>query len=511
MSNLLELVIRKSPTAIALLRGPDFVIEMVNPACQALSPGEEIFGKTVAAVWPDAAGQLIPLLQAVREGGVPHFSTGQLVPMHGGSDSPGEERYFDFSCVPLAPAGDVRVLMAVSEVTAHKRVEARLQAACAELTAIYANAPVALFVIDDEFRVEKVNDLAARFAGRLTSDIVGQWPGEAFGCLSALGDPARCGKGPVCAYCAIRTAAMDSLTNGARHVGVEAWLPGATEEACLLISTSPMQFSQARKVLVCAQDITEQKRTQRALESALAEKTILLKEIHHRVKNNLAVVCSLLSMKADAVTNPTAKQALLESQQRVYSMALIHEHLYGNERLDRINFADYATQLVRRLHAAVATEPDRIAIELALEPIELAIEQAVPCALILNELLTNAFKYAFRGRSRGRIAISFRTSSAGFHELAVEDDGVGIQPNRTGETNGNSLGLRIVHVLTRQLDGTLEQEPCSGTRVVLRFPAGKPPLVGDALVGDARVGDTRVGDTRVGDTRVGDNRPQCAR
>jgi two-component sensor histidine kinase/PAS domain-containing protein len=507
MSNLLELVIRKSPTAIALLHGPDFVIEMLNPACQALSPGEKIFGKTVGAVWPDAAGLLIPLLQAVREGGVPQNSTGQLVSMQGGSESLAEERYFDFSCVPLAPAGDVRVLLAASEVTAHKRVEAGLQAACAELTAIYANAPVALFVIDDKFRVEKVNALAGRFAGRLASDMVSEWPGEAFGCLNALADPVGfgkgCGRGPVCACCAIRSAAMDSLTNGARHVGVEAWLPGDgnMDEMCLLISTSPIQLDCARKVLVCAQDITEQKRTQRALEQALAEKTILLKEIHHRVKNNLALVSSLLSMKADAVANPVAKQALLQSQQRVYSMALIHEHLYGNERLDRINFADYATQLVRRLHAAVAAEPDRIAIDLALEPIELAIEQAVPCGLILNELLTNAFKYAFRGRPRGRIAVSFRESSPGIHELSVEDDGVGIPADRTDRTNGNSLGLRIVQVLAQQLDGILENEPSSGTRAVLRFPAGKAQRVGDIRVGETQVGDTRGGRyPRVGDT-----------
>jgi two-component sensor histidine kinase/PAS domain-containing protein len=475
--SILELVIRNSPTAIVLLRGPDFVIEMVNPACEALSPGEHMLGRTVADVWPEAAPLLIPLLRIVREAGMAYHAAGQPVPLHRDPHSPAEERYFDFSYIPLEQAGDMRVLMAASEVTAHKRLEAKLQAAWAELVAIHANAPVALFVIDDQYRVEKVNDLAARFAGKATADIVGRQPGGAFGCRSALADPTGCGKGPACAYCAIRAAVIDSLTNGAHHEGVEAWVPrfvdGARVEACLLISTSPMEFHQARKVLVCAQDISEQKRTQHALESALAEKTILLKEIHHRVKNNLAVVSSLLSMKADAVANPTAKQALLQSQQRVCSMALIHEHLYGNERLDRINFAEYATQLVQRLHAALASEPDRIAIELALDPIELAIEQAVPCGLILNELLTNAFKYAFLGRERGRIAVSFRESAPGIHELSVADDGVGIPADRRDGTDGNSLGLRIVEVLTSQLDGTLRHEPASGTRLVLRFPAGR--------------------------------------
>jgi hypothetical protein len=244
--------------------------------------------------------------------------------------------------------------------TGRPKVEAQLRAACAELAAIYANAPVALYVIDGDFRVEKANELAARFAGRPAGEIVGRQPGEIFGCLNALADPEGCGKGPVCSYCLVRAAVMDSMNTGARHEGVETWLSrsldGSETESCLLISSSPMQFDRVRKVLVCAEDITEQKHAQFALESALAEKTILLKEIHHRVKNNLAVISSLLNMKADVVANPTAKEALLNSQQRVYSMALIHEQLYGNDRLDRIDFAEYATQLVRRLHAAVAAE-----------------------------------------------------------------------------------------------------------------------------------------------------------
>jgi len=473
--NLLELVIHNSPTAVALLHGADFVIEMKNPACQELSPGEEMVGRTFAEVWPEAAPFLVPLLQVVREGGVPYHAVAQAVPLHRGPGSPVEERYFDFSYVPLVQAGDVRVLMVASEVTAHKRLEGELRTVCAELVAIHANAPVALFVIDDDFRVEKVNELAARISGRTFAEMVGRQPGDIFGCLSAPSRTEGCGRGPQCAYCSIRAAALDSLTTGARYEGIEAWLSrsvdGVALESCLLISTSPMQFDSGRKVLVCAQDITEQKRTQRALESALAEKTILLKEIHHRVKNNLAVISSMLNMKADGVKNASAKQALITSQQRVHSMALIHEHLYGNERLDRIDFAEYASELVRRLHAAVTSEPSRITIVLALDPIELAIEQAVPCGLILNELLTNAFKHAFRGKQRGRITISFRDCDSETHELSVEDDGVGIPAERPDESNGYSLGLRIVEVLTHQLDGTLKFEPCRGARVVLRFPA----------------------------------------
>jgi two-component sensor histidine kinase/PAS domain-containing protein len=477
--HLLESVIQNSPSAIALLRGPDFTLEMVNPAYQALSPGEPMAGRTVAEVWPEAASLVIPLLRVVRDGGIVYNASGLAVPLHRGVGTAVEERYFDFSYLPLkglAPADDVRVLVVAIEVTGHKRAEQALHATYSELAAIHANAPVVLFVVNDNLRVEKVNHLAARFAGREVADLVGQRPGDAFGCLHALADPGGCGNAAACARCPIRTAALDSLALGAHHDGIEAWLPvtveGQKQQRCLLVSTSVMRFDQTRKVLVCAQDITDRKRTHMALESALAEKIILLKEIHHRVKNNLAVICSLLSMKADASGNHEVRLALEESRQRVHSMALIHEHLYGTNHLDRIDFAEYAQQLVSRLQAAFGGEPDRITIELDLDPIELAIERALPCGLILNELLTNIFKHAFRGRKDGRIAISFHESPPGIGELAVEDDGVGLPAGRLGEQNGKSLGLRIVEVLAGQLDGALAQETGSGTRMVLRFPVG---------------------------------------
>lgn len=476
---LLESVVQNSPPAIALLRGPDFTIEMLNPAYEALAPGEPMLGRTTADVWPEAAPLIIPLLNVVRDACTVYHATGFAIPRHRGLGLPAEERYFDISYVPLpglGPDDDVRVLVVAIEVTKHKRAEAELHATYSELAAIYASAPVVLFVVNAEYRVEKVNDLAARFAGREGTEILGKCPGDVFGCLNALGDPGGCGNSPACERCPIRTAVLDSLAAGTPHEGAEAWLSriegGQRQKRCLLVSTSVIRSERSRKVLVCAQDITELKQTQLALESALAEKTVLLQEIHHRVKNNLAVISSLLSMKADAVESPAARLALETSQQRVHSMALIHEHLYGNSRLDRIDFAEYAKHLVRNLHAAYAGEPDRIAITLDLDPIELALDRAVPCGLILNELLTNAFKYAFRGRPDGRIAVAFHESAPGIRELTVEDNGVGLPAGRLAFQNENSLGLRIVEILTNQIDGTLAQEPCSGTRVVLRFPAG---------------------------------------
>jgi PAS domain S-box-containing protein len=221
-------------------------------------------------------------------------------------------------------------------------------------------------------------------------------------------------------------------------------------------------------------DITGRKRAEEAhresarqMESALLEKTVLLQEIQHRVKNNLAVTDSLLNLKAET-SPPEARQALQESRQRVHSIALVHEQLYSSDRLDRVDFGECARALARGVYAA-CTEPGRIGLDLDIDSIEVGIERAVPCALILNELLSNAFKHAFADGSAGRIRISFHRREPGWCELEVEDDGAGLPPGYL-EGRHNSLGFRIVGILAHQLDGSVTQREGPGTRIALRFP-----------------------------------------
>jgi len=246
----------------------------------------------------------------------------------------------------------------------------------------------------------------------------------------------------------------------------------------LPVAGPPASEAEAGQVLVVVTEVTEQQHAQAALQStlheleaALAEKTVLLKEVHHRVKNNLAVIVSLLGMKAGAIESAEAHAALEDSQQRVRSIALIHEHLSGTERLDRIVFAEYAGQLVHELGGIYGVASGRITIRLDAEPIEMGIHRAIPCALILNELVTNALKHAFPGERSGEVRVSLRQSAPGELELSVEDNGVGCPPVASAR-EGKSLGFRIVAILAKQLEGSLEQPECAGTRFVLRFRAG---------------------------------------
>jgi PAS domain S-box-containing protein len=213
----------------------------------------------------------------------------------------------------------------------------------------------------------------------------------------------------------------------------------------------------------------ERERLVASLEDALAEKTVLLKEVHHRVKNNLAVIAGLLDMQSVAVDDERASRALAESEQRVRSMALIHEHLYATEDLTGLNFGDYAQQLASELCISFAIDSERLTVLVDAQPLELGVNRAIPCGLILNELLTNAIKYAYPGGRHGEIRIRFARAAAGRMSLSCEDDGVG-SPEAFDWQKARSMGLRIVNILAKQIEGELILDRgFRGTRFELIF------------------------------------------
>jgi two-component sensor histidine kinase/CheY-like chemotaxis protein len=205
------------------------------------------------------------------------------------------------------------------------------------------------------------------------------------------------------------------------------------------------------------------------LRASLHEKELLLKEVHHRVKNNLQIICSLLSMQSDAVQDPLLASALWESQKRIHSMALIHEMLYGSSNLSDLDFGTYTQVLAAEISSSYGMDADRIRLILELEPIPFDIDHAIPCGLILNELLSNAFKYAFPDGRKGEIRVLLHQRE-GCITLAVKDNGVGLPPGQSA-IEKKSLGLRIVNILARQLRGKLEITSNPGASFDLKFDA----------------------------------------
>lgn len=203
------------------------------------------------------------------------------------------------------------------------------------------------------------------------------------------------------------------------------------------------------------------------LRDALRDKSVLLQEVHHRVNNNLQVICSLLSMQSDAAREVCLASALRTSLERIRSMAMIHAMLYASSNPAGIDFGEYAQSLVSEVVSSYGIDQTRIRIEFDVEPIHIELDRAIPCGLILNELLSNALKYAFPGGRAGVISISLRQRE-GRIRLAVEDTGVGLPETRSPRKR-QSLGLGIVDTLSKQLRADLEIASGQGARFVLQF------------------------------------------
>ncbi len=215
-------------------------------------------------------------------------------------------------------------------------------------------------------------------------------------------------------------------------------------------------------------DISRRKKIQDTLTASLREKEALLKEIHHRVKNNLQMISSLLRLQSENIQDPALLAIFLESQNRVRSMAIIHECLYQSPDLARMDFSDYVVKLTDNLLRTYSIQRDKIKLRLDVAAVPLSLDIAIPCGLIVTELVSNALKYAYPGGRAGTIFVQFRVLRENGFELMVGDDGVGLDHAINFEST-ESLGLRLVHILTEQLRGQISVQNNGGARFTITF------------------------------------------
>jgi two-component sensor histidine kinase len=211
------------------------------------------------------------------------------------------------------------------------------------------------------------------------------------------------------------------------------------------------------------------------LREAVAEKNLLLQEVHHRVKNNLQVISSLLSMQSNQATDAVAR-ALEEVQGRIFSMALIHECLYGKEQLTELDFGQYAELLMGNIIATYAMS--NLTLTLTADIVMMDLDQAIPCGLIMNELVTNALKYAYPGNGVGELKISISKTSLSESSIMVSDQGIGLSDG-FDLSAPTTIGLSIVTILTKQLGGRLNFRRRPGAMFNVTFPGkGAAPVTG---------------------------------
>jgi two-component sensor histidine kinase len=235
-------------------------------------------------------------------------------------------------------------------------------------------------------------------------------------------------------------------------------------------SISKVQVGGHAMFTVILRDVTDRVLTEDRIRASLREKDALLKEIHHRVKNNLQVVSSLLGLQSRVVSDPETRKMFQESQNRIHSMALLHESLYQSQSLSQINFPEYIRQLAAHLFHSYGVAADRIHLRTDLDNLLLHLDAAMPCGLIINELVSNSLKYAFPDGRKGEIRIELREYADRTARLLVADNGVGLTAD-VDWVNTRSLGLRLVRTLAQQLNAKIEVNSSAGMEVRLAFAA----------------------------------------
>jgi two-component sensor histidine kinase len=214
-----------------------------------------------------------------------------------------------------------------------------------------------------------------------------------------------------------------------------------------------------------ASDVTARKQGEEDLRASLRQREMLLREVNHRVKNNLEVIDSLLDLQADAVSDPHLREILMETSNRVHAIAEIHRLLSGSADLANVDMRSFVDDLRRRLFSIFAVDEKRVWAVIEVEPLRLDLQLAVPLGLILNEVVSNALRHAFPPDRTGTLTIAIH-SHDGWIDTTVSDDGIGLpKPMR-----GDSLGFKLIDVLVAQLHGAVKVESSRGTSVSIRFP-----------------------------------------
>jgi PAS domain S-box-containing protein len=349
--------------------------------------------------------------------------------------------------------GDM-VLSAIVDISGRKKLEERFRQ-------VVESAPSAMVMISSAGRIAMVNAQAEQLFGYPRDEMLGQ--------LIEMLVPER------------YRANHPGLRMGffakplARPMGAGRDLYGLKKdggEFPIEIGLNPIETDEGDMVLSAIVDISDRKQKEERIEAALKEKDILLGEIHHRVKNNLQVVNSLLDLQIERIQDEMVLDILRESQNRIKSMALIHQSLYESKDFGQVDFSTFLDSVAPTLISSYGVDAERISLDINAVEVQLPINAAVPCGLVTNELISNALKHGFPSGRQGKIKIDLSRESESHAVLSISDNGQGI-PEGIDLTKTDTLGMQLVHLLTDQLGGELTVHRANPTAFVLRFPINK--------------------------------------
>jgi PAS domain S-box-containing protein len=370
----------------------------------------------------------------------------------------GETAYAESTMVPITYKGRPATQFVLRDITVQKRMEEELRQSEVLYRTIFEAAAAAMVIIEEDLTILRANSGFVALSGLPADEIKGKIPWGLFyspqdGKRMLEYHRRRCNGDPDAPQ-----TYLSSFTDAGRN----------THDVIVTASVIPG----TKKSIVSFVDVTVQREYEKELKRSLLEKEALLKEIHHRVKNNMQQIASLLSLQAATVADRGIAGCLQASESRITAMALVHENLYQSESLASIRADAYITTLCSEIKASYTPGPG-IRVDTAIDDVALDTDTAIPCGLIINELVTNAFKHAFTGRDQGRVLVSLRRQTEGRLCLRVEDDGIGLPANISID-NEETLGLRLVSALSEQIGGTPRFSSGGGTRFSVTFPYAPP-------------------------------------
>lgn len=448
-------VVESAPSAMVMI-GPLGRIEMVNAQSEALFgyPRDELLGQPIEVLVPERFRRNHPGLRTS------FFFKPVSRPMGAGRDlfglkKDGSEFPIEIGLNPIETDEGTMVLSAIVDISGRKKLEARFRQ-------VVESAPSAMVMIGPAGRIEMINAQSESLFGYPRDELLGQ-PIEML-------VPERFRRN----HPGLRGSFFSNPVSRPMGAGRDLFgLKKDGSEFPIEIGLNPIETDEGTMVLSAIVDISDRKQKEERIETALKEKDILLGEIHHRVKNNLQVVNSLLDLQIDRIQDPVVLDMLRESQNRIKSMALIHQTLYESRDFVQVDFSNFLDSMAPTLVASYGVDPDRITLSIDAVEVQLPISAAIPCGLVINELISNALKHAFPDGRTGEIKIQLAQESKTHALLSVSDDGRGI-PEDFDLAGTDTLGLQLVNLLTEQLGGMLEITRANPTSFTLRFPVQRP-------------------------------------
>jgi PAS domain S-box-containing protein len=451
-----RLVVEAAPNAMIMIDALGTIQLINSQAEQLFGYGRaELLGRNMEILLPSKLRAMHRALRATFLGAPEARRMGAGRDLFG-LRADGSEVPIEIGLSPVQTESGTFVLASIIDITERKRAEQALRASEERFRLVVEDAPNAIIMVEHAGKIALVNSEAERLFGYERTELVGK-PVETLIPQRFRGEHPQ-----------LRAGYQQSPQ--VRNMGAGRDLYGLRRDGAevpIEIGLNPIRSTEGGFVLASVIDITERKRAQQQLATALREKTVLLNEVHHRVKNNLQVIMSLLNLQAARARDPGVQSLIGESRARVQAMALIHQLLFERRDWSSVQLAAYLHRLGELLASTYGG--DRISVAVDAEEVELDVQRAVACGLLVNELATNAFKHAFPHDRKGRICIELRRDGSSKATLRVYDNGIGL-PAELDIAHANSLGMQLVPLLADQLGAALRIERGPGARFELSFP-----------------------------------------